>query len=456
MTNIIKKYLPILLVLLVSIIMRFYRLKDFFPYTIDEEYLSQLAWTIARDFHVIWIGVSAGSTNFYLGPGYIYITAILLWIGKGNPLALAYWVSFVGVATVFSIWWIVKKTVFNQAGIIASALYGFSYFIALYDRHFWPPMVGITLLWMAYFLWKSLKDTRWFIPYFFLLGISLHLHVSLFVSFPIALLLIIKQRKNVRLGTVAASFASYVLAASPLIVFDFVHNFDNIRAPLVLLSHSSGNSLNLASRLSTILIVLGKTVDSHVSTMVLGTILALFCSFGIYATHKKLPNFITLSLSIIGMLLVLFFVYPGRVEQYYLIGTFPFIAIFFAYVLSTFVPQKPLFFLFSILLISNMYMLIFSKPLYNSYAQKEKVIAEIQKITKKGPVLLITKNPYVFDGGWHFLFTQAGIPVTEGSSSEMYSWIYTQYYTPPSRAVYTVTLENKDGGVKYTINPNIQ
>jgi len=456
MVKIIKKYLPITLVLLAAAFLRFYRLKDFFQYTIDEEYLSQLAWTIVHDFHVIWIGVSAGSTNFYLGPGYIYVTAFLLWVGKGNSLALAYWVSFIGVATVFSIWWIVKKTVTPKAALIASSSYGFSYFIALYDRHFWPPVVSFTLLWMVYFLWEARKDTRWLIPFFFVLGVSLHLHLSLFVCAPIALWAVIRSRKQLRLSTILLSVISYLLAVSPLIVYDFVHNFDNLRAPFLMLSHSSGGSLSLIPRLSTMLIVVSKIVDPATSTIFLGAILVLFCALGVFALRKKIPTFVALSLATFGLLTILFFIYPGRAEEYYLIGTFPFIAVLFSYVLQSYVPQKPLIFLLSIFLISSIFMLATAKPLYNAYSQKEKVIEAIKKVTKNEPMLLITKSPYVFDGGWHFLFTQAGIPVTQGSSSEMYNWIYTQYYTPPTKAKYTVVLENGDKGVRYKIKKNIE
>ena len=261
MVHKIKKYMPIFGVLLVSVFMRFYRLKDFFPFTIDEEYLSQLAWTIVHDFHIIWIGVSAGSTGFYLGPGYIYVTALLLWIGQGNPLMLALWVSCIGVATVYSVWWIVKQAVSVRAALIASALYGFSYFISLYDRRFWPPMVSFILLWMVYFLWKAYKNPVWFIPFFFLLGVSMHMHLSLFIVVPLALWILLKTKKQLRLFTILASIACYSVAVSPLIVYDFVHNFDNLRAPFLLASNASGASHNLVARVYEILILIGKSIN---------------------------------------------------------------------------------------------------------------------------------------------------------------------------------------------------
>ena len=89
----------ILFLLAIASFFRFYRLQQLMPFTIDEEYVSQLAWTIVKDFHVLWIGVSAGSTNYYLGPGYVYVAALLLYISRGDPLVLGIASSLIGVAT---------------------------------------------------------------------------------------------------------------------------------------------------------------------------------------------------------------------------------------------------------------------------------------------------------------------------------------------------------------------
>lgn len=102
----VKRYLTkfaILAVLLLALFTRLYGLPEKAVFTADEEYQANIAMTLVRHFHIIWIGVSAANTDFYLGPYWSYFTAFLLLISKGDPLLLNYISALIGVITVFAL-----------------------------------------------------------------------------------------------------------------------------------------------------------------------------------------------------------------------------------------------------------------------------------------------------------------------------------------------------------------
>ena len=75
--------------LLISISVFFYRLFDYFIFTMDQEYISFLAKSLTANFHIQWIGVNAADLNFYLGPFFNYFTYFWFLLGNNDPKILA-------------------------------------------------------------------------------------------------------------------------------------------------------------------------------------------------------------------------------------------------------------------------------------------------------------------------------------------------------------------------------
>src|SRR3989344_6365810 len=71
-------------------ILRLYKVAEFFTFNFDEEYQASLAWEQVKNFHPIWIGVSASNVGYYLGPGFTYLNAFLFKISNGDPISLAW------------------------------------------------------------------------------------------------------------------------------------------------------------------------------------------------------------------------------------------------------------------------------------------------------------------------------------------------------------------------------
>ena len=94
-----KVYILLVLIICLSAFLRFHNLSNIYVFNFDEEYQATYAWTLVKDPHPIWIGVSSSFLDFYVGPYFTYFTAILLKLSNGDPMLTAYFAAFLGVIT---------------------------------------------------------------------------------------------------------------------------------------------------------------------------------------------------------------------------------------------------------------------------------------------------------------------------------------------------------------------
>ncbi|OGK26084.1 hypothetical protein A3D76_03670 [Candidatus Roizmanbacteria bacterium RIFCSPHIGHO2_02_FULL_37_9b] len=244
MKNFIKSNWFIIIIFTLSFILRFWKIPELFFFDIDEEYQSLLALSIIKDFHPIWIGLSAANTGFYIGPGLVYLHALLLWIGKLDPVILGYSASVIAMITLITLYFVTKNLLDKKAGLIATSVYSFLPFVLIYDRRFWnSTLVPLISILIFYGLIKSTKNDYWYILLALLLGISFHIHASLLLYLPIIIITSIKRlfevKRRPRPFIFLVSLVIFFVIYSPLIVYDFVHNFDNLKTPLRLLQTKS-------------------------------------------------------------------------------------------------------------------------------------------------------------------------------------------------------------------------
>lgn len=436
----LKKFLTIeniilLLIFLLFFFLRFYQVPERFFFGIDEEYSSLLALSIIKDFHIIWIGLSAANTGFYVGPGVIYIHSFLLWLSKLDPIILAYLASILG--SIFSVlFYFTVKHLFNKkVAYLATIVYGLSSFVIMYDRRFWNSafIPGIVLLFYLSLI-KSAKNPLWYILTAILLGISFHINASLFVFIPIIVTIIIWRfihkpistsfNKFQLISTSLFSFISFLLIYSPLIVFDFVHNFDNLKTPIRLLNQigkgTGGNSFSLFQHFDVM-----KQSFSHFwgandlfSYVALGGSLAILVWF--FLKQKGMKEFI-LAVILIWYVL-LFALFPGRILDYYYIGFFP----FFALVVGIFFQRlnRWIVLVFVILSAITSITTMIQSSTNTGILAKKILIKKTIKAIGNNTFYLDTNQDYLYFGGWRYLFEAFGKKPASSQADSMFSWIY--------------------------------
>lgn len=387
------------------VFIRFYQVALRFSFDIDTQYQALLASTIVKDFHIIWIGVSASNIGYYLGPGLVYLTAFLLWITK-DPVILGYFASFVGSISLLSVWYVASRLYNKNVALIAAVLYGSSSFIIAYDRKFWPIFVPLVGVWMLFGLVQSQKNKWWLFLCVFLISASFHIHLSLMLFWPFIIYAFYRSKTYIlnrsNIIFIIINFALYLLITSPLLIFDIVHNFDNLKMPLRLFqSILSGKSAITRS-----------LPWMYICFLFAGMILWIKTKSGSEKIIYAIFSFISLA----------FIFYPGPMQEYYTVILFPFITIGGAIAIHKLPKILLLTGLFCFICI-NIYKYSI-QPTTQGLTSKKIAVENICRELKNSQYYLEVGESGRDYGGWYYLFTAYCRQPSRSDSDEMFGWIY--------------------------------
>ncbi len=411
-------------------VLRFWNIGKLFFFGIDEEYSSLLAKTIIEHFHILWIGLSAANTGYYIGPGMIYVHAFLLRLSGLDPQILAYAASTIGVVNA-AVLYLVGKTYFGKkTAWIATAIYSLSWFTVSYDRRFWnSSMIPLAVLLMFTALARTYKNPRWLIAVFMLLGLFFHIHASLFIFIPVIIAcLILFRKKKIKFDavTVIGSAIGFLVFYFPLIVFDLVHNFDNLKTPLRMIASfgKSGGGGNLLLQHAQVLLSTFNTFWIGQDNGILIQIVFILLSLGIIGLFiRKKQTDAGQILSVIALAyLIMFVVYPGKILDYYFIGFFPFFAIMVG---NTFekIPGKILI-PYGFIIAMYVCAIMISQPVNQGLTAKKVLISRVMEKLGNRSYELNTTHDYLYFGGWRYLFSAYGRTPAKSQADSMFGWIY--------------------------------
>lgn len=410
-----KNKILVAIILFGSLLVRIWRVPQLFYFGIDEEYQSTIAWSLAKNFHVIWIGVNS-SVGFYLGPIFTYLNAFLFYLSKGDPIILGYVASLIGVVTTASILYIGKKLYNIKVGTIAGILYGFSAFIVFFDRRFWNPMpIPLISLWLFFSLIKMSKNTRWLIVLMGLMGLVYHLHLSLLIYWPFIAFVVAKYRGKIKISTWILAAGIYFILTSPLLVFDIKNHFIDLLMPLKFILGTSvpGRSYSLAviPHLWDMVIAYGEiwniiqVSNNFVIKNIFRVIPSCITLYILYRTFILKKNFTTrLLLLIIFFFSMGYIFFPGWVFKFYLVGCYPLISLivsdyFYSHVKIKLVIPTLVLFIFI-----NSYSVFTASPSRGLAVRKKLVQLTMAKLGTDSYELTCNGCNWGNFGGWRYLF----------------------------------------------------
>ena len=174
-----KPTVLLFLILSVSAFIRLATLEKLMVFTPDESYILYFVQTLVKNFHILWVGVSALGFDFYMGPGWLYFLYPFVLISKNDPLVIGIISSLIGVITTYVVYWFGKKLYSTKVGLLASLFYGLSSLIVFYDQQPYPNAVALISLLIAISLYMSRKNKKWLYLFAFAYGAVFHLHLSL-------------------------------------------------------------------------------------------------------------------------------------------------------------------------------------------------------------------------------------------------------------------------------------
>lgn len=232
-------FIILLAILLLSAFLRFYKLSEYMTFLGDEGRDALIIKKILVDYDLPLIGPPTSVGNIYLGPFYYYMMAVSMLFFWLNPVAAAGMVALIGVLTVLLIYYLGKLWFGRVAGLISAYLYAISPVNIIYSKSSWNPNpTPFFSLLSILGLYKShcSGDYRWLILTGAAGAAAIQMHYLALILLPILAISWIKEflgrKDQARFfwrGTVLALLA-FFLIMSPLVIFDFKHNFLNYRA----------------------------------------------------------------------------------------------------------------------------------------------------------------------------------------------------------------------------------
>ncbi|PIU36854.1 hypothetical protein COT02_03880 [Candidatus Roizmanbacteria bacterium CG07_land_8_20_14_0_80_34_15] len=250
-TNIVAKNWILVVVVLVGIFLRFYRLEGFVTFLGDQGRDAIIIKRIITGEHFPAIGAPTSVGQVYLGPFYYYFIAPWLLLFKFQPIGLAFGVAVYSSFYLLVNYFIVKELFNKRISLISTLFLSFSSVLIDFSRFSWNPnLLPLFVLLTIYFAIKSLQTNKW--HYFFLLGaflsFSIQLHYLVLFLIPAIGIIFLSSlyKKSVKqlisqFHNFLISVLSFIIFSSPLIIFDLRHNFLNSKLFLALFK-SSGTS----------------------------------------------------------------------------------------------------------------------------------------------------------------------------------------------------------------------
>jgi GT2 family glycosyltransferase len=204
-------------------------------------FIGDVAWFYisARDMlvqgNIPLVGIASSHPWIHQGAFWTYIVAVALWVGRFNPLAGGYAAAVIGVITVFTLYYCVKRVFGTTPALFSMAFYATSPLVVINARmpyHTAPIPLFVILYFYALTSWLKGK------PYFFPLGIFFLAVLYNFelatvvLAIPLVLLFIygiyvkalwIETLKNKKV--LFFSFLAFCVPLLPMMIYDTTHGY---------------------------------------------------------------------------------------------------------------------------------------------------------------------------------------------------------------------------------------
>lgn len=332
-------YLILLGILIVAVVIRVYNLSDRVIFDADQEFAATFAVEVLTIFPIRLIGQGLSIQSLFMGPLYFYFLVPFFALSHLHPIGGYVGSIVLGLITII-VYFLVFKSVFgSSAGIIAALLRAILFSNIQRDLLMTPAFssdIIIVLTWFCLYKCWYKKDI-YVVPLAFLFGLYSSFHPILFPFYFVLPALYVLQRHMPPKKYIVASVISFLIPLAPLIIFEYFHNFLEVKALFSL--GSSGNSetktfATLIEYLKTIftypVTLLGARFPETVVPIIAGL---LYLGNSIYIIRKidfwrnsfhRIVPLLTLSIFVLY-----YFLLPVHVPDYYFFGVFTLLFMYF-------------------------------------------------------------------------------------------------------------------------------
>lgn len=228
--KVLKDYWPILTILLIAAILRFWRLEELTTFGGDQGHDFLIAKAITEGKFTLLgpkLGAFSQYGNVYLGPAYYYLIALALFLSHLDPIGPSIIMVCLSLTTILLTYIIGEKYFSKPVATLASSLLAFSAQIVEQSRVSLNPFP--IPFFSAVFVFASFKilinKSKFFLWPIFIgisTGIMFQFHyLTVVLPLSLTILLILKRRYS----AFAILSVTFLVSILPEIVFELRHNF---------------------------------------------------------------------------------------------------------------------------------------------------------------------------------------------------------------------------------------
>ncbi len=375
----VKKNKLILLIWLLGLFCRIYRLDELLSFHYDQGRDALIVQDIINFKNFPAIGPTTGIKGLHLGPFWFYLITPGYLIGQGSPAVAAAFIAFFESLSIPLLYFLLKKYHRKTSAYLVAILWAFSRYIIHSARWFSNPTPIPTLVLLLIFFLAEIyihrKQKYW--PWVaLLLGLSLQLEAASAVFFipVIGLVFLLSLKKTKQKITWPITSKQFLLSLSaffalliPQLLFEIKNNFLITGNFFAFLTGRTNTITGKSWALPTLEFITGRVGDYYqifmtkldtnlTSRSTIFLVIFLLGLYFLYQKRKKLSPttrkfFLLISLWLfVPLLLLLFFVGNyGKLYDYYLTGFFPAFFLLFAVSVTTLIKKHTL--LFSVLVV---------------------------------------------------------------------------------------------------------
>lgn len=228
-----KEIVIILLILIVALLLRVYRIREFVIFLGDEGRDALVVKRMIVDHDLTLVGPTASVGGFYLGAVYYYFMVPFLWLFNFDPVGPAYMVALIGTATVALMYVAMRVWTNKSIAGITALIYATAPGIVSSSRSSWNPniMPFFSLLSIFSLTLGLKKESKlWLILAGVSYGIAIQSHYLGLILGPIlAISTFISLPKSKWLKAGLFELIGFALGASMYIAFEIKIRFINLQ-----------------------------------------------------------------------------------------------------------------------------------------------------------------------------------------------------------------------------------
>lgn len=320
-----KTHWVIILILLLSLLLRLWRLDSLVTFGGDQGYDYQRVKEILEG-NLTLLGPKIGPYNdistLYTGPFYYYLLAPFLFLSRLDPVGASVAYVLSRLSTTFLIYIVTLKIFSKKAAIISAAISAVSpYWLNALgppsQPYFIIPLFLLLILIVVYFSNKRFTNT----VCGFLIGLLFQLHYLSALAIIAFVLLMIKKDVKLTVIKILSTMFGFIIGISPMIVFEIKHNFFLTTQIIKQVNNLQPLNLSATSMLGKINHLTG-AINQYIFpkdlTLIVSLFLFLILAITIYkSTPKKYLKTVNLLFLTLVLNVVFLIFYPFNVENHY-------------------------------------------------------------------------------------------------------------------------------------------